>query len=272
MNQFPVILLAICLFLTATVLPAEGEINASQEKKTSPIHALILTGNDGPFHDWRKTHLVLKEALERDPRFEVTVSEDIEILAREDLSKYSVLIQNYVNWQSKGLSEKAKSNLSAYLKNGGGLAVIHFAGSAFHFSLPGAAESDWPEYRKIVRRVWNHNGKGDAQSSHDGYGPITVRVTSIKHPITEGMTDFQSTDELYYNQNGDEPIEPLLTAKSNNTGRDEPMAWAYNYGEGRVFQTVLGHDTNSLHSPGMMELIRRDSLWAANQPIISSTK
>jgi len=198
---------------------------------------------------------------------DVTVSEDIEILAREDLSKYAVLIQNYVNWQSKGLSEQARTNFSNYIKNGGGLVVIHFAGSAFHFSLPGATESDWPEYRKIVRRVWNHDGKGGQQSSHDAYGPFTVHITPVKHPVTEGLSDFDTTDELYFNQNGDEPIEPLLTAKSKKSGRDEPLAWAYNYGKGRVFQTLLGHDTASLRAPAMMEMLRRASLWVSNQAL-----
>ena len=90
---------------------------------------------------------------------------------------------------------------------------------------------------RIVRRVWDHK---DKKSGHDKYGVFKVRVTDLKHPITRGMTDFDTTDELYYRQQGEEPIEPLVVAKSKDTGKEEPLAWAYEYEKGRVFQTVLG--------------------------------
>lgn len=250
-----------------TMLP---EFSAAKEN-ADPIRVLILTGNDGPFHDWRKTHLAIKEALERDARMSVVVSTDIEVLAREDLkAKYDVLVQNYVNWQAKGLSDKAKENLSAFVKSGGGFVVMHFADGAFHFSLPGAADSDWPEYRKLVRRVWNHQGEGANKSAHDNYGAFTVSVTAEKHPVTDGLKDFSTTDELYFNQNGDEMITPLLTAKSKISGKDEPLAWAYTYGEGRVFQTLLGHDVKALQTPEVMEIIRRAGAWTAKKEIGSA--
>jgi type 1 glutamine amidotransferase len=110
-----------------------------------------------------------------------------------------------------------------------------------------------------VRRVWDHTG----DSAHDAYGPFRVEVTDVRHEITAGIESFQTIDELYYNQKGDEPIEPLLTAWSKDTGRDEPMAWAYSYGNGRVFQTVLGHDTTALSAPALRKLLLQAGIWAA---------
>ena len=123
----------------------------------------------------------------------------------------------------------------------GGLILPHFAASAFHFSLPMAEKSDWPEYRKIARRVWNHHGQGDEKSGHDAFGPFTVAVTELPHPITKGLKAFGVTDELYFRQAGSQPVEPLITATSKVTGKDEPLAWTYTYGKGRIFQTLLGH-------------------------------
>ncbi|MFO0927109.1 MAG: hypothetical protein U0736_08705 [Gemmataceae bacterium] len=40
-------------------------------------------------------------------------------------------------------------------------------------------------------------------------------------------------DELYFHQDGDEPIEPLLAAESKVTRRLEPLAWTYSYGKGQ---------------------------------------
>jgi len=85
------------------------------------------------------------------------------------------------------------------------------------------------------------------------------------------LAPYDTTDELYYRQQGDEPIHVLATARSSDTGRDEPMAFVYEYGKGRVFQTVLGHDVASIPNAGTAALIRRGSTWAADRPQLAST-
>ena len=47
------------------------------------------------------------------------------------------------------------------------------------------------------------------------------------------------------------------------TGKDHPMAFAFEYGKGRVFHTPLGHDVRGIRKPGVSELIRRGTAWAA---------
>jgi type 1 glutamine amidotransferase len=242
-------------------VPKEG-VASTPPPKDKPIQALILTGHDGPFHKWRETSQAIKDALEQDERIKVRIIEDPEFLASGDLQGYDVIVQNYVNWERPGLSDKAKTGLVNYLKAGKGLVVVHFANGAFHSSLPGAEKGDWPEYRKIVRRVWDHK---DKKTGHDGYGPFRVHITNVKHPITEGIQDFDTVDELYYHQAGDALIEPLITAKSKNTGKDEPLAWAYDYEKGRVFQSLLGHAAESHRSKGAALLLRRGVVWAANR-------
>ena len=194
-----------------------------------------------------------------DGRMKCRIVTDPEFLAREDLLGYDLIVQNYVNWERPAIGEAARKNLLRYLEAGHGLAVIHFANGAFHPSLPNAKDADWPEYRKIVRRVWDH-GKG--LSGHDKFGPFHVEITG-KHPITDGMAPFDTVDELYYRQQGTEPAEVLVTAKSKDTGKDEPLAWAYQYGKARVFQTVLGHSAESIRADGPATLIRRGAAWAA---------
>ncbi|MSR53827.1 MAG: hypothetical protein EXS09_11130 [Gemmataceae bacterium] len=229
----------------------------------NPSQVLILTGHDGPFHNWRETSQMLKLVIERDSRLRCRIVTDPEFLAREDLLAYDLIVQNYCNWEKPGLSDEAKKNFLKYLESGRGLAVIHFANGAFHPSLPKAAEGDWPEYRKIVRRVWDH-GKG--LSGHDAFGKYTVNIAG-DHPITAGMNAFETVDELYYKQQGDETLKPLVTAKSKDTKKDEPLAWAYEYGKARVFQTVLGHAAESIKGDGPATLIRRGCAWAANREL-----
>lgn len=224
------------------------------------LNALILTGSQHPAHPWQETTALIKNALEKNAPFHVDVSTTIHDLYQYDLTDYDVLVMNYCNWNNPGqLHDSAKARTIRYLENGGGMMIIHFANGAFHFSLPGAGASDWPGYRKISRRVWDHQ----SNSAHEAYGKFTVKVTGQRHAITRGIKDFDTIDELYYNQKGDEPIIPLLTAFSKTTGKEEPLAWAFNYGKGRVFQTLLGHNEASFGSPAFQLLLKRAAEWTA---------
>ncbi len=237
-----------------------------------PIRVLLFAGNDAhKWHNWEKTTPAIKAALERDPRIKVDISHDIEDLARRKLGDYQVIVQNYCNWQEpKPLSDASKKAFIDYLHNGGGLVILHFANGAWHFSLPNAGQSDWPEYRKIVRRVWNHHAK--PPSGHDAFGLFVVEPTKVNHAITEGLKPFEVTDELYFRQDGTESIEPLITARSRITKQDEPLAWVYTYGKGRVFQSLLGHSEKTYDAYEVREMLRRAVAWCANREIRTMTR
>jgi len=253
------------LLLNAIVWTAGMEVPAGgvESHLDRPIKALILTGYHHPGHDWRQLTAALVQSLEQDPRMQVDVTEQIEDLATPKIAGYDLLVMNYNNWDRPGLSEAAKNGFVNYLRSGGGLALIHFANGAFNYTLPNK-DSEWREYRThIARRAWMH----DLPSAHDAFGPFHVDVTKVKDPITAGLKPFDTTDELYFKQVGPDPIVPLVTARSKTTGQDEPLAWAYPYGKGRIFQTLLGHDAGAVRSAGA--LIRRGSVWAARRAQIS---
>lgn len=222
---------------------------------------LILTGNDHPAHDWKSKTEVLIEIVEQGTDIHMDVTKDPNDLFEYNLKDYDLILLNYCNWKdSVGLGEKAKSSFIEFVSNGGGIVAIHFANGAFHYSLPEARESDWPEYRKVIPRVWDHQ----AESGHDKYGEFIVEPTSVLHPITDEIKAFITMDELYFRQVGEISVEPLLQAKSKITGDYEPMAWTHSYGKGKVFQTVLGHSVESLEVPEVQEIIRRGAVWVAN--------
>lgn len=235
------------------------DISVNQDQ---PIRGLILTGHHHPGHPWQETTPVIKEALEQDDRIKIDISTDIEDLSKPGLNKYDFLVLNYCNWEKpEGLSEKSKKAFVSYLKKGGGLLIIHFANGAWHYSLPGAEASDWPEFRNICSRMWDHQGN----SAHDAYDTFMVNKTTVTHYITDGISPFETIDELYYNQAGDELIEPLITAHSKVTGKDEPLAWVYTYGNGRIFQSLLGHDAASFNPPEHQEILKRAVLWVSKK-------
>ena len=226
---------------------------------------LILTGHNYPGHVWQETTPVIKKALEKEGNIHIDVSTNINDLQQYDLRDYDFLVFNYCNWEiNNPLWDSSKEALKDYVEHGGGLMFIHFANGAFHYSLPEAGESDWPYYRKLCRRVWDH----DAGSIHDKYGEFTVNIVDEGHEITRGLGDFMTVDELYYNQKGEEDIHVLMSARSKDTGKDEPQSFIYEINSphstpSRVFQTVLGHDAQSLETESMQEVLYRAGYWCA---------
>jgi type 1 glutamine amidotransferase len=236
-----------------------------------PLRVLMFAGNAAhKWHNWERTTPAIKAALEKDGQMQVDVSLNIEDLSTKTLNDYQVIILNsYCNWKDPaGLSEPSRDAFLKFLNSGsGGLVLLHFAGGAFHFSLPDAGASDWPEYRSIVRRIWNHHGK----SGHDAFGEFRVEIAA-KHALVDGLNAFTVTDELYFNQEGAEPVDALLTAKSKITGSAEPLAWTYTYGKARVFQSLLGHSEKTYAAPEVCELLRRAVAWTAGRDSAVSTK
>ncbi|MEZ4848853.1 MAG: ThuA domain-containing protein [Bacteroidia bacterium] len=264
-DNFRTFMLNAILWAAGVEVPKEG-VNApfmNDKEVTEALFdksrkTLILTGNDHPAHDWKAKTEVLKEAFEYDG-VHVDISTDIENLQYYNLKDYDFLVQNYCNWEDpKGLSENGQKGLITYLENGGGLLLIHFANGAFHYSLPDAGESDWPGYREICQAVWDHN----SDSGHDEYGKMIVGPTPRTHFITRGTRNFETTDELYYNQKTLKERPPLLIARSKITDNLEPLAWAYASGQGRVFQTLLGHSVESLQNIDVQRIILRAGRWA----------
>jgi type 1 glutamine amidotransferase len=250
--------------ITAALSGVEGTARAEVDDR--PLRVQIYAGNEAhKWHNWEKTTPAIQALLEKDPRVQVRVSHTIEDLARLSRENTDVVVQNYVNWHDpSALSAESRTAFVRFLEQGGGLVLVHFANGAWHFSLPMAEAAAWPEYQKIVRRMWNHKG----QSGHDAFGRFTVRPTELSDPITAGLGAFEVNDELYFRQEGEGPVEPLITARSKVTGQDEPLAWTYSYGQGRVFQTLLGHSEQTYHTFEAREMLRRAVAWTARRKML----
>jgi type 1 glutamine amidotransferase len=208
---------------------------------------------DYPGHLWRETWPVLAGALRKDPRLEVTTIEDPHFLDSAALERYDAAVMHWQNWEQPGPGSEARANLKRFVEQGGGVALVHFACGAWH--------GEWEGYVEVAGRVWFGTGPGKMQ--HDPYGPFTVQISQKKHPVTEGMGDFETTDELYTCLEGEHPIEVLAEAESKVTGKLHPMAFVSRLGEGRTFHCTLGHDVQALRVPEVQKLYRRGIAWIA---------
>ena len=236
--------------LTLTAATAMVSAAPEEKKSAAPIRVLVVTGVDHPAHPWQQTAPAIRAVLEQDKRFAVRIIEDHEFLASDAVFDYDVVFLHFKDYKPIARAEQIHENLVKFVKQGKGLVVFHFACGALE---------DWPEFANLAGRVW------DRKTGHDPRGPFSVKILQSDHPITRGMKDFQADDELYTCLVGDRPVELLATARSKVTGKDHPMAFAFSYGKGRVFNTPLGHDVKAIQMPGVAELIRRGCLWAAGR-------
>ena len=248
-NLWPFFILAamLALLISPTTGPAAEPHNHGEDVRG--VRVVIVTGQDHPGHKWRLTAPVLAEVLGQDSRMQVSVVEEPEFLASPELSQYDVIVLHFMNWEQPDPGPLARANLKRFVEDGKGLCIVHFACGAFQ---------DWPEFRNLAGRVWDPKLR-----AHDPYGEFRVEIAATDHTITQGLKPFDTVDELYTCLAGDRPVEILATARSNVDGQDYPMAMAFSYGKGRVFNSPLGHDVNAIKNPAVAELFRRGCAWAA---------
>ena len=237
-------------------------MSAHQAHAAEPIKALVITGDNVGAHDWKGTTAALKEILATPAgKFTVDVaSAPAKDLTPENLAKYDVLILNYFETAKGGpetkWSEANKKALLDAVKDGKGLVSYHFASAAF-------ARPNWEEYEKLTAGGWR------TQGFHGPPHEFEVKKAG-EHPISKGLPEkFAHTiDELYSNSLVTPGSTIIATAfcdpaKPKGTGKDEPVVWVNQYGKGRVYNNVLGHDLKAMANPNYREWLRRGVEWAA---------
>ena len=117
---------------------------------------------------------------------------------------------------------------------------------------------EWNGYVKVSGRIWDPQ-----KPPHDPYGEFTVRILQTGHPVTKGIPNFTTTDELYTCFSGDTKIDVLAEATSKVDHSSQPMAFVLTPGKGRVFNSPLGHNLAALHAQGVRDLYLHATLWTA---------
>lgn len=253
------------LVATATLLAAQTTLPLF---RPGAIRALIFSGRNN--HDWRSTTPELRRILLETGRFDVRVVEEPAGVTADTLAAYQVLILDYNGPRWGPATEKA---VEAFVRRGGGLVPVHAASYAF-VGLPvlgdnhvrtSILEPPWPEYAEMI------GGHFSDQAPRTGHGQrhtFRVKFVDREHPVTRGLEEsFLTNDELYHQMRMKPHAKILATAfddaKYGGTGKDEPVIWTVQYGQGRVFHTVLGHDVAAMREPGFRITFARGAEWAA---------
>ena len=251
-----------------------------------PIKTLLITGQNN--HNWQVSHVVLKQILENSGRFDV----DFVISPEQgkdmsgfvlDFSPYQLVVLDY---NGDSWPEETNRRFLEYVQNGGGVVIYHAADNAF---------SKWPEFNRICASggwegrnensgpyVYWKDGKLVKDSSagpggsHGRQHEYVLNGRDKVHPVVKGLPLKwrHAKDELYDRMRGPGNIRDILyTAYSdketNGSGREEPLVFTVDYGNARIFHTMLGHagatteDNIAMQCTGFQVLLLRGAEWAA---------
>ncbi len=252
-------------------------------RAATPIRVMLLDGQSGgPYHAWQQTTPVLKKELEETGLFQVTVvtapqsGGDFSAF-HPDFAAYRAIVMNYdaPDWPAP-----LKTQFEQYIKNGGGLVIVHAADNSF---------GTWPAYNRMIG-IGGWRGRNESSGplwyykdnklvsdptagsagAHGARLPFAVTTRAAAHPIMKGLPPIwmHAGDELYATLRGPgENMTVLATAHSElsnkGTDHDEPMLMVLKYGSGRVFHTTMGHDVAALSCVGFMTTFQRGTEWAA---------
>jgi type 1 glutamine amidotransferase len=232
----------------------------SMGQETIPVsNVLIVDGFSN--HNWEQTTKMTRKILEETGLFSVSVSttpstpEDPAWQSWDpEFATYDVVIQNCNNIRNKQMRwpPSIEKDLEDYVKKGGGLYILHSANNSF---------PDWDQYNLMIGMGWRNRDAGAAlEIGEDGsiiripagegektsHGPRFEALIQIlnRHNINEDFPDSWRTPnlELYlYPRGPAKNLTVLSYAKDPVAGKNWPVEWLVQYGEGWVYNSSLGH-------------------------------
>lgn len=314
-----------CFVATAVLVIACTSIN-QKETSASKIKALIIDGQNNHYV-WPKTTMMMRDYLLQTGLFDVAIhrmdsvwlgtkynksrpeaytyfietypldstayvksnqpikTSDFSI----DFNEYDLIISN-LGAASPQWPEETKLSFEEYIKDGGGLIIVHAANNVW---------GDWPEFNKMIGLgAWGgrdsttgpyvyYNDRGELEMDHragrcGSHGPefeFVITSRAPEHPIMKGLPQkwLHAQDELYERMRGPyQQATILATAYSDvegnappwnpdvkGMGQHVPTLMAINYGKGRVFHTTLGHFDYSMECSGFITTLQRGAEWVA---------
>jgi type 1 glutamine amidotransferase len=225
--------------------------------------ALIVRGGWQGHHPVEATELFIP-FLEAN-HYEVHIEEspgvyaDAEAMAQVDLIVQSVTMSEITHEQVMGLH--------AAVAGGTGLTGWHggiadsYRASSDYLQLVGGQFATHPSTEPSQMREG---------SEENNFLTYTVEMTDLgrRHPITEGIDDFELTTEQYWVLHDDlidvlatttHPVRPWHPWHRPITS---PAIWTRLWGDGRIVVTTPGHSIDVLRHPNVRTVIERGMLWA----------
>lgn len=168
-----------------------------------------------------------------------------------ELAKTDVLIVYAADGANVAPADRA--NLEAFLQRGGGMVVLH----------DGMCGSDAEWFAGVAGGAQQHG-------STNWQRGLTGLYFDRAHPITEGVSNFDLDDELFFNLQL-APSAKVLARTFRTAKEILPQMWTYERGAGRVFVSCQGHRYANFALPHFRGLILRGVAWTGQRAVDSLT-
>lgn len=209
----------------------------------------VFSRTTGYRHDSIEDGVRAVELLGRTHGFEVTATEDPELLARLLPGSAAVV---FLSTSGEVLTDEGRTALQAHLRDGRGFVGIHAASTT---------EYDWPYYGELV---------GARFDGHPAFQRGTVRVEDADHPATAPLPAvWEVEDEWYeFRANPRDRVRVLATVDESSyeggrMGADHPLVWCHERLGGRSFYTALGHASEAYGDPAFRQHVLGGIRYAA---------
>ena len=250
---------SVCVLILLTMsVPALWAADSSEKK-----HILFLGASRDWAHDSVSHAMFTMEKIGQESGlFDVRFHTDIELLTKKKLgaNKKNLDYFDALMFFCQGdlpLNDEQKAAIMSFVREDGkGFLGAHSATDSFRAS--------WPEYVEMV---------GGAFDEHPWHQKVHVRVDDRTFPAMKHLpAAFEITDEIYqpnrYSREKQRVLMSLdvssvdLNAKGvHRTDRDFALAWARQWGEGRVFVNLLGHRPEVWDRPDIQKMWLEAVRW-----------
>jgi len=251
----------------AAAMPAKARVPAEKPRKL-----LMFSRSWGYKHTARPYGAKAFEIMgQKTGAFDAVVSDDDSLFEPQKIGQFDAVVLNNTNEEiflpeefaklsadeqakARHRDELLKKSLADFVRDGGGLAVIHAGVASF---------AGWPEFGDIVgARFDNHPWVSGTT--------VVLRIEEPDHPLTAAFREpyFIVTDEIYqvkdpYSRENlrvlisVDPVRTRITPEQkaliHRQDMDFGMTWIKSYGKGRVFYCALGHQHELFWNPIVLQ-------------------
>jgi len=251
----PMVVRTFILLMMISGLLFIPEVIRAQDRNQTGIRVLIVTGG----HDF-----------EREPFFEMfrgfegidfkeAVHPSADSLLNPGLRQSFDAVVFYD--MPAEISEKCKTDFVSLLNEGTGVVFLHHSIASY--------QTGWEEFGAILGGKYHEkpgvkNGKPYAASSYLEGVDVPIRIVNPRHPVTEGIDDFELRDEVYGNFEVLPDVHLLLETSHPKSCRT--IGWWHTYGKSRIVYLQPGHDPSAYTNPDYRRLVLQAIRFVSGEP------